>query len=241
MPAIFAPSPRLAPRYNTLQSEILSHEVQPDHRPFSHSMAPLQTITSRNFLSSPRLLSPIILNEPPYVALNAKSPTPCGSAHKRRVPSRPSRSMRRRRHMQRVDCPFDSFGRASVLDQLPWISALEMPRGIGCDIADLSQIPVNEDLDAFSEAVPASGPVRRRKTSLRSNPFGNGHEAPNSEVPSRQLFPLHRPTDRVTICPKTPPPRIPFDPSRVIFHNLMPVFPHDLNPGSCFRGLPSSP
>jgi hypothetical protein len=86
MPAIFAPSPRLAPRYNTLQSEILSHEVQPDHRPFSHSMPPLvrrvgastltpglstpqQTITSRSFLSSPRLLSPIILNEPPYVAL----------------------------------------------------------------------------------------------------------------------------------------------------------------------------
>jgi hypothetical protein len=143
--------------------------------------------------------------------------------------------------MQRVDCPFDSFGRASVLDQLPWISALEMPRGIGCDIADLSQIPVNEDPDAFSEAVPASGPVRRRKNSLRLSPFGNGHEAPNSEVPSRQLFLLHRSTDRAPICPKTPPPRIPFDPSRVIFHNLMPVFPHDLNPGGCFRGLPSSP
>ncbi|KAF9227623.1 hypothetical protein BS17DRAFT_395263 [Gyrodon lividus] len=240
MPAIIAPSPRLAPRFNALQSDMLSQELQHVQRPFSHSVTPLQTISARCFLSPPRLLSPIVLNEPPYVALNSKSPTPCGSTHKRRTPSRFSRSARRRRHTQRVDCPFDSFGRASVLDQLPWLSALEVPRGVGCDIADLSQIPVSEDPAVFSEAVPASGPVRRRKTSLRSNPLGNGHEVPGSELPSRQLFPLHRSIDLPPTRPQTPPPRIPFDPSRVTFHKLMPVFPHGANPGTCFRSLTPS-
>jgi hypothetical protein len=253
MPAIVAPSPRLAPHFNMLQSEVLSQEVQLVQHPLSHSVVPWlhcvdasyltsssspphQTISSRGFSSPPRLLSPIILSEPPYVALNSKSPTPCGSAHKRRAPSRLSRSTRRRRHTQRIDCPFDSFGRATVFDQLPWISALEMLPATECDIADLSQIPVNEDPSPFSEIVPASGPVRRRKTSLRSNPIGNGHDAPSGEPPSRQLFPLHRSTYNGPTCPKTPPPRIPFDPSKVTFHNLMPVFPHGLNPGP-FRGL----
>ncbi|KIJ69238.1 hypothetical protein HYDPIDRAFT_24091 [Hydnomerulius pinastri MD-312] len=241
MPAIVAPLPRRARQFNTLHPEMLSHEIQHIEDPFLHSETPFQTISSRSFLPPPRLLSPIMLSEPPYVALNSKSPTPCGTAHKRRAPSRLSRSTRRRRHPTRVECPFDTFGRASVFEQFPWISALEVPRSIDCDIADLSQILVMEDLAAFSDTVPASGPVRRRKTSLRSNPLGNGHETMGGELPSRQLFAHHHSADYAPSCPKTPPPRIPFDPSRVVFHNLMPVFPHGANPETPFQGFPGSP
>ncbi|KAH7889450.1 hypothetical protein F5I97DRAFT_533191 [Phlebopus sp. FC_14] len=193
-----------------------------------------QTISSRSFLAPPRLLSPIALAEPPYVALNSKSPTPCGAALKKRGPSCVTRNTRRRRHPPRVDCPFDSRSRAAVFDQLPWIAALDVPRSTNCDIADLSQIPVNEDPTAFSETVPASGPVRRRKTSLRSNPLGTGPEALNQPLSYWQPFPLFQAADHPSPCPKTPPPRFPFDPSHVTFHNLMPIFPHGINPGSPF-------
>lgn len=163
---------------------------------------------------------------------NSKSPTPCGSSNKRRAQSRLSaRSARRRRHVQRVDCPFDAFGRPSIFDQLPWISALEMPSPINCDIADLSLLPLNEDPVPFSDTTPASGPVRRRKTSLRSNPLGSIHESPPSE-PLRQHAPIRQHTDPLSDRPRTPQPRIPFDPSRVTFRNLMPVFPRGVNPSS---------
>ncbi|KAG9318717.1 hypothetical protein JVU11DRAFT_815 [Chiua virens] len=155
MPAIIAPVPRLPPQHSQLL------------QPFN--------IHSRSLLSPPRLLSPIRLRDSPYLALNSKSPTPCGPPHKRRAPSRlHARSTRRRRHVPRADCTLDAFGRASVFDQLPWISALEMPSPSDCDIADLSQLPLNEDPATFSDNIPASGPVRRRKTSLRSNPLGIG-------------------------------------------------------------------
>ncbi|KAI9571301.1 hypothetical protein HD554DRAFT_163389 [Boletus coccyginus] len=221
MPAIIAPSPRLPAQHSQLLTQ--------DPLPFNSS-----AIHSRTLFSPPRLLSPIRLHDPPYFALSSKSPTPCGPPYKRRAPSRHfSRSTRRRRHAQRVDCPLDAFGRPSIFDQLPWISALEMPSSTNCDIADLSQLPLNEDPAAFSDTMPASGPVRRRKTSLRSNPLG-GHESPPSEPLLRQHSPVHRPTDSFPDCPKTPPPRVPFDPSKVTFHNLMPVFPRGVNPSTPF-------
>jgi hypothetical protein len=216
MPAIIAPSPRLPPQHIQLLTQ------DPPLHP-------------RTCLSPPRLLSPIRLHDPPYVAFSSKSPTPCGPPHKRRAPSRLlARSTRRRRHAQRVDCPLDAFGRPSIFDQLPWISALEMPRPINCDIADLSQLPVNEDPAIFSDTMPASGPVRRRKTSLRSNPLRSGHESPPSEPLFRQHPQIHRPTDPFPGCPRTPPPHVPFDPSNVTFHNLMPVFPRGLGPSTPF-------
>ncbi|KAF8559819.1 hypothetical protein OG21DRAFT_1480542 [Imleria badia] len=220
MPAIIAPSPRLP----TQHSDLLSQDPLTMH-----------PIHSRAFLSPPRLLSPIRLHDPPYLAFNSKSPTPCGSSHKRRAPSRLSaRSTRRRRHVQRVDPTLDAFGRPSIFDHLPWISALEVPSPINCDIADLSQLPLNEDPVAFSDTMPASGPVRRRKTSLRSNPLGNGPESPPSEPLHRQHPPIQRPARPFPDCPRTPPPRVPFDPSRVTFHNLMPVFPRGVNPSTPF-------
>ncbi|KAF8136626.1 hypothetical protein EV363DRAFT_1395721 [Boletus edulis] len=209
MPAIVAPSPRPPPQqYALLTQDTLLHPIH-----------------SRTFFSPPRLLSPIRLLDPPYLAVVC-------APHKRRAQSRLSaRATRRRRHVQRVDCPLDSFGRPSIFDHLPWISALDMPSPINCDIADLSQLPLNEDPVTFADTMPASGPVRRRKSFLRSNPLGSGQESPPSEPLPRQH---HRPTDPFPGCPRTPPPHVPFDPSRVTFHNLMPMFPRGVNPGTPF-------
>ncbi|KAG8217751.1 hypothetical protein J3R82DRAFT_5912 [Butyriboletus roseoflavus] len=179
MPAILAPSPRHPPQHLHLsaQDSLSSTLVRPCPLlcPLS-SYDPQRTIHPRTFFPPPRLLSPIRLHDPPYVALSSKSPTPCGPPHKRRASSRLlARSTRRRRHPQRVDGPLDAFGRTAIFDQLPWISSLEMPRPNNCDIADLSQLPLDADSVTFSDAVPASGPVRRRKSSLRSNPLASGH------------------------------------------------------------------
>jgi len=218
MPSIIAPAPRLPPQHSQLLAQDIHH-----------------TIHSRTFLPPPRLLSPVRLHDPPFLTLNSKSPTPCGPPHKRRPSSRLlARSTRRRRHVQRVDSPFDAFGRSSIFDQLPWISALELPTPVNCDIADLSQLPLDEDPLTFSETMPASGPVRRRKTSLRSNPIGSSHEPPPSEPLVRQPSTIHRPSDPLPECPRTPPPHLPFDPNRVTFHRLMPVFPRGVNPGTPF-------
>ena len=148
-------------------------------------------------MSPPRLLSPIQLTPSPPV--------------KRRV-----KLHRRRRPLSCVDCQLEPM--LHPFDQLPWISALEAtPRSLSpWDIADLSQIA-----DPFSP-----GPIRRRKTSLRSNPMAlpptptpptqrsdDVSWAAGSTLPSNDT-PISR--------SQTPPPR--FTPSRVLFHNLMPVY-----------------
>jgi hypothetical protein len=162
-----------------------------------------------NQLSPQRLLSPIQLSP------SQSSPKP------RQKPT--SRSPRRRRPLARVDCQLESP--PHFFDQLPWISALEaIPDSTSpWDIADLSQIP-----DPFPRPVPASspGPVRRRKSSLRSNPLA----LPPAPTPSSQfqddLYWAPGSTlpfcDAPIACTQTPPPR--FTPSRVLFHNLMPVY-----------------
>ena len=109
-----------------------------------------------------------------------------------------------------------------------------MPSRLSCDIADLSQLPLSEDPPTFADTMPASGPVRRRKTSLRSNPLGSGHESPPSEPLSGQQPPILRYIGPFPESPRTPPPHVPFDPSRVTFHNLMPVFSRGANPGAPF-------
>lgn len=248
MPSIVAPAPRLAPQHSHILAQdryvCCSHLIPPRFSPHP------QHRDSRAFLPPPRLLSPLRLHDPPFFAhvcpslsiapsltclQSSKSPPLCGPTHKRRPSSRLlARSVRRRRHVQRVESPFDAFGRSSIFDQLPWISALEMPTPVNCDIADLSQLPLDEDPLKFSETMPAFGPVRRRKTSLRSNPIGSSHEPPPSELPVRQPSPIHRPTDPLPGCPRTPPPHLPFDPSRVTFHKLMPVFPRGVHPGTPF-------
>src|SRR6267154_240546 len=148
---------------------------------------------------------------------------PCGAVA-RRGPTRATRSTnKRRRFPPRIESPLDACGRASMFDRLPWISTMELPpRFNPCDTADLSQLPITIEEPTFSDAIPASGPVRRRR-SLRSNPLGNN---PESELPSRELFPFHQFPSCDRNCLKTPPPTVSFDPTRVTFHNLMPVFPH---------------
>ncbi|KAI6045665.1 hypothetical protein EDC04DRAFT_2559310, partial [Pisolithus marmoratus] len=176
-----------------------------------------------------RLSSPIALQEIPYISLRSKSSTPCSGPLKRRATPRPSRSTRRRLHLPRIDCPFDPFRRAAVFDQLSWIPALNVPPCLEQDIADLSQIPLKED---FSHSVPATGPVRRRKTSIRSNPIASTPSSP-TDASVMSLLPLHP-----SVCPTTPPPRTSLDLSRVTFRNLMPVFPHDASPDTSARDTP---
>ncbi|KAI6036361.1 hypothetical protein PISMIDRAFT_669890 [Pisolithus microcarpus 441] len=181
----------------------------------------LPPLSACNSIQPSRLSSPIALQEIPYISLHCKSPTPCNGPLKRRSAPRPSRSTRRRLHLPRIDCPFDPFRHATVFDQLSWIPALDAPPCLEHDIADLSQVSLKED---FSHSTPASGPVRRRKTSMRSNPLASTPSNP-TDVPIMPLLPLSP-----SACPTTPPPRISLDPSRVTFRHLMPVFPHDTSP-----------
>ncbi|KAG0705963.1 hypothetical protein DFH29DRAFT_235994 [Suillus ampliporus] len=221
MPSIIAPSPRrVANAY--FQDALQSPSPFPETR---HCQPPVisEIVPSRMILSPPRLLSPITLNEPRFRSMKSKSPMPCGAAL-RRGPTRTTRSTsKRRRFPPRLESPLDAIGRTPIFDRLPWISTMDFPPRFDlCDTADLSQLPaLGVEEPAFSDAIPASGPVRRRKASLRSNPLGNN---PESESPSRQQFPFPSSSCERN-CLKTPPPRVSFDPTRVTFHNLMPVFP----------------
>ncbi|KAI6005728.1 hypothetical protein EDD15DRAFT_666200 [Pisolithus albus] len=217
MPDIAAPSPRRAPPSNLLpRSVTLSHHFVSPSAPQT-----LPPLLACNSIQPSRLSSPIALQEIPYLSLHCKSPPPCNGPSKRRSAPRPSRSTRKRLHLPRIDCPFDPFRRAAVFDQLSWIPALDGPSCLEHDIADLSQVPLRED---FSHSTPTSGPVRRRKTSMRSNPLASTPSNP-TDVPITSLLPLSQ-----SACPTTPPPRISLDPSRVTFRHLMPVFPHVTSP-----------
>ncbi|KAG2020808.1 hypothetical protein CC2G_006108 [Coprinopsis cinerea AmutBmut pab1-1] len=166
-----------------------------------------------------RLQSPISLFEPQNIAV-CPSPRVLAPAHPcqqaRRRPKVGSHALRRRRgnvRHERHAHPFDS---------LPWISALETsPKHIHpCDIADLSLIP-----DSDSVPNPGPGPVRRRKTSLRSSPLDDPESPPPSGVP----LPLpQRDTPTLPVTPKSKPSL----PSRILFRNLMPV---SANSPSCIN------
>ncbi|KAH7914971.1 hypothetical protein BJ138DRAFT_1110060 [Hygrophoropsis aurantiaca] len=229
MPSIVSPAPRraIAPRPNhILQPTVHSRRFQLMSPPSSIEELPLAT-APRVAINPPRLLSPIILNDPQGM-LKTKSPSPCGSSSRRKGTARIARAPRRRRHPSRIDYPFDFFGHPSAFDQLTWIPALDSPPNFNpCDVADLSQIFNNDNRVIPLDATPASGPVRRRKGSLRSNPLASGPEPLSNNLPSRQIFQSHQFPDRTVpaICPRTPPPLISFDPHCIKFHNLMPIFP----------------
>ncbi|KAI6028625.1 hypothetical protein F5J12DRAFT_387604 [Pisolithus orientalis] len=239
MPYIAAPSPRrarssnLSARSVTLPQRFASPSPAQTFarrlplcldNPGSNSELPQSPLSARNSIPPSRLSSPIALQDIPYMSLHSKSPTPCNAPLKRRTTPRPSRSARRRLHLPRIDCPLDPFRRAAVFDQLSWIPALDAPPCVEHDIADLSQIPLKEDFSHSAHSVPATGPVRRRKTSMRSNSLASTPSNP-TDVSILPLLPLHP-----SACPTTPPPRNSFDPSRVTFQNLMPVFPHGASP-----------
>ncbi|KAH9484003.1 hypothetical protein JR316_0003482 [Psilocybe cubensis] len=148
-----------------------------------------------------RLMSPIPLAD----SCLARPPPTSTSSRRRSKPT--TRSVRRRRVNPRVESrPTHSF------DDLPWISTLDAaPELINpWDIADLSIIP---DSHISSSGL---GPVRSRKSSLRSSPIASiSNLSPSPPLPLRDtsLFP---PSNVST-------PRSRFMPSRVLFHNLMPV------------------
>ncbi|KAI0310890.1 hypothetical protein OF83DRAFT_1178095 [Amylostereum chailletii] len=179
-----------------------------DEDPFiSHS--PIKPVTPLRFTP---LLSPVCLHDRARNIIS-KSPTPCSSIKIPGLVLNAPRSPRRRRHHPRSSCPIQPRNSA-VFDNLPWISALSATPDFAAnpwDIADLSQLPV-ERTAAVAPAAPNVGPIRRRRTSLRTHP----------------MSPTARPT--VTVAPlvpardviATPPPRFP-SPSRVQFRNLMPA------------------
>lgn len=206
----------------------------------------------RASLSQPRLMSPIQLApsaiRPPSVVSPSIMPRRrCHTdiisqisqsisnppARRRGKPT--SRPPRRRRPLSRVECRVEPPTHA--FDNLPWISALEATPDhySPCDIADLSQFD-----NFFSQSFPVSGPgpIRRRKTSLRANPLspaqppmadtfpGDSSWAAGSTLPF-----CDTPNRFDPLSPRsTPRPR--FDPSRILFHNLMPVScdPHNDGP-----------
>ncbi|KIM49476.1 hypothetical protein M413DRAFT_21692 [Hebeloma cylindrosporum] len=165
-------------------------------------LAPVLPAFRAHDYSLERLRSPIHLSAPCL-------PTPppvvsCIPSSSRRRSKKPSRS--RRRLPPRVE--------SHAFDDLPWISSLDVSPDLlnPWDIADLSLIP-----DSDLRSSPGPGPVRRRKSSLRSSPINSTKpsSSPGSALPIR---------DTSLLSPSsvsTPPPR--FIPSRVLFHNLMPV------------------
>ncbi|KAJ6471612.1 hypothetical protein C8R47DRAFT_745432 [Mycena vitilis] len=158
---------------------------------FASQMAPTP-LTTR---TPQRLQSPILLD--------ACLPSSSCSSTKRRRTVRPQRQ----RQCARVECPIESA--PHPFDALPWISAMDtMPDAFDlADIADLSQLVIDDPPPHRASRPSVSGPIRRRKTSLRSNPLHSRSRTSHENTPH------------------TPPSRI--DYSRVTFHNLMPVFSCD--------------
>ncbi|KAF8162889.1 hypothetical protein B0H34DRAFT_298981 [Crassisporium funariophilum] len=161
--------------------------------------------------SHERLRSPIHLEE------STSDLSWCAPSSRRR-PRAAAQSTRRRRLSPRAEriptAPSHAF------DELPWISSLESASDMlnPWDIADLSLIP-DSSLTDLSASGP--GPVRRRKTSLRSNPVASStkNNSPGSHFPIRDTSLL--------ASPSVPTPRSRFTPSRVLFQNLMPVLSCD--------------
>lgn len=136
------------------------------------------------------------------IAISDRDVQPCTPPRRRSLKTG-SHALRRRRGIVQRQTPHP-------FDQLPWISAMETTPELTnpWDIADLSLLPES-----------GLGPVRRRKTSLRSNPM----DAPES---SPLQYPLQLNDDDLPSRPTTPKSSHPsLLPSAVLFRNLMPVSP----------------
>lgn len=152
------------------------------------------------------------------------SKPPCSPTKRRRVLNRNLSRSTRHRHCARSDCCINTFSRPlTSFDDLPWISALSIEPDTTnpWDIADLSLLGTSE------EESSGPGPVRRRKTSLRSNPLAQPTSKDEEDqwtipIPFLRLHDLADPT------PQTPPPKRRFTPSDVVFHDLLPVLPSEV-------------
>ncbi|KAJ7694241.1 hypothetical protein B0H17DRAFT_1058332 [Mycena rosella] len=185
MLSVVAPQPRLPAPTTSAAAAIYSMMTPP----------PLVVLTPQ------RLQSPILLDP----RLRSPARSQCSPPHRRRTAR-----TRRRRHCARTDCHVESA--LHPFDRLPWISAMDtLPDAFDLvDIADLSQLVIDEPMSQCGPVPPGSGPIRRRKTSLRSNPL-----APKPP-PLHQVTPPHTPISHINH-------------SRIHFHNLMPVFSCDHN------------
>ncbi|KAL1944483.1 hypothetical protein VTO73DRAFT_2913 [Trametes versicolor] len=173
---------------------------------------------ARSLKSPPQLLSPFRLPEDAGRPKLSK-PAPCSPTKRRRGLSSNLTRSARRRHT-RAECCINTFPRPlSSLDDLPWISTLTIEPDYTdpWDIADLSLL--NAD---WQERGP--GPMRRRKTSLRSDPL-----SPSTPTRKERSSPIPFPFVSMDEFPETPAPRPYADHSEVIFHGLRPIFPSDLD------------
>lgn len=150
---------------------------------------------------------------------------------RRKRSSHTLRQMNRNRACKAPDCPIARTG-PSFFDNLPWVSALQaepspellQPWNIG----DLSML-------ASTRAPRARiGPIRSRKSSLRSAPFPDFAEITPELTPARVGASDSPPTELslADLCgrrlafddvPKTPPSRASRLPIDAGFYNLMPI------------------
>ncbi|CDO69527.1 hypothetical protein BN946_scf184785.g32 [Trametes cinnabarina] len=207
-----------------------SQPSDPSDDPFYYQFVP----DSHSIKSAPQLLPPFRLpEEAGRSKLSKPQPAPCSPTKRRRgLNSNLSRSTRRR-HGPRSEYCINTFPRAyTSFDDIPWISALtiEPDPTDPWDIADLSMLKADWD-----QLADGPGPVRRRKTSLRSDPLAA--TAPRNEPPSPVPFPfIHQ--DGV---PQTPAPRYLADSSEIIFRDLHPIFPVDVEYASNTADVETSP
>ncbi|KAI0331112.1 hypothetical protein GY45DRAFT_1407118 [Cubamyces sp. BRFM 1775] len=176
---------------------------------------------ARSTKSPQQLLPPFRLPEEAGRSKLSK-PAPCSPTKRRRgLSSNLSRSVRRR-HTPRPECCINNLPRPiTSFDELPWISALTIEPDLTdpWDIADLSLLKAD-----WQEMSSGPGPMRRRKTSLRSDPLSQS--SPHTrEPPSPIPFPFIQRDD----IPQTPAPKFYPDPSEVIFQGLYPLFPSDVD------------
>ncbi|KAF5386919.1 hypothetical protein D9615_001923 [Tricholomella constricta] len=238
MPVILSPRPRPARglRANTAPAIAMSREL-------AYSKAPPRAAISLS--STPRLMSPIELAPsavsariPPFLPQSSRSRPQINRSSCTPFPRRRSKPyptpLHRRRPSSRSSChpepaPIHAF------DQLPWITALDAapPDHFDIwDIADLSQLPDPPTSNCSNPAL-----VRRRKTSPRatelipSSPLLHLTSSLSERRSNTPLcdtsVPSPAPVRVDTSRPHTPRPR--FNPSRVLFHHLMPVLrdPHN--------------
>ncbi|TRM61852.1 hypothetical protein BD626DRAFT_548983 [Schizophyllum amplum] len=177
-----------------------------------------------------RLQSPIRLAEPGL--RSAPLPYQTRSSMKKRNQRIPSRRQR----------PAEPIFKSNLtsFDELPWVAALQSEcAAYSChvaDMADLSQLDVERS---------GAGPVRRRKTSLRTSPMAvHRQQLPTpAATPERDELPPAFPFVASPTCstphrahtPVTPVKRSSYRATdRVIFRHLMPLLSapeHDAGPG----------
>ncbi|KAH8117370.1 hypothetical protein DFH11DRAFT_1687390 [Phellopilus nigrolimitatus] len=196
-----------------------------------------------------RLMSPIRLIERRSRLSCSGSPPPSCSTTKRRRTPHLSRTATRARHCRHPDCGIIR-GDPAIFDQQPaWFSVLNQEPTPDLlqpwSFADLSLLPEEKHGSVGSGA----GPIRSRKSSLRSAPFPTDVSSITPEL-TPSLSP-QTPLSEIPFCSdgissmnddvlKTPPPRVSLLSVNAGFHNLMPVAFADVEEPWWQNELPSS-